>query len=220
MSLNVTIVLSGCGALDGSSAQETILLQAALAKAGATIVFAAPDLTQKEIINHHTGDIMEREQRNTLIESARLVDSGNVCSLENLDVEAFDAFIFPGGVGTIHNLCYCDPADTGHFHVEPSVKKLITTAHTFGKTLGFISHSALLASVLLGWHEIKITIGDDPHLIGIIRSMGTHHLTCTAEEVIEDEVHHILSTPAQLLTCDITVIEKSVYRLVNKALKK
>ncbi|SUQ37866.1 isoprenoid biosynthesis protein with amidotransferase-like domain protein [Yersinia pseudotuberculosis] len=67
----VGVVLSGCGVLDGAEIHESVLTMLALDRAGAEVLFFAPDKPQLHVINHITGEIVA-EERNVLVESARI----------------------------------------------------------------------------------------------------------------------------------------------------
>ena len=56
---NVAVILSGCGVFDGSEIHESVLTLLALARAGATVTCAAPEITQRHVINHATGEEIE-----------------------------------------------------------------------------------------------------------------------------------------------------------------
>lgn len=67
----VGVVLSGCGVFDGAEIHESVLTILALDRAGARVLFFAPDKPQLHVINHLTGEELT-EQRNVLVESARI----------------------------------------------------------------------------------------------------------------------------------------------------
>ncbi|MEN8861827.1 MAG: isoprenoid biosynthesis protein ElbB, partial [Lentimonas sp.] len=69
---NVAVVLSGCGVFDGSEIHESVLTLLALARSGANVTCLAPDITQKHVIDHSKGTVMEDEDRNVLQEAARM----------------------------------------------------------------------------------------------------------------------------------------------------
>ena len=54
-------------------------------------------------VNHATGE-STKETRNVLEESAR-ISRGQIRDIRELNPEAFDAVIFPGGYGAAKNLC-------------------------------------------------------------------------------------------------------------------
>ena len=90
------VILSGCGVYDGSEIHEATLTLAALDRANAKVLCAAPDIPQARVVNHLTGQPVEGEQRNALLEAARIA-RGNIIPLSELKEEAVDAAILPGG---------------------------------------------------------------------------------------------------------------------------
>ena len=72
----VAVILSGCGVFDGAEIHESVLTLLALARAGAKVTCAAPDITQRHVINHATGEEIEDEDRNVLEEAARILKPG------------------------------------------------------------------------------------------------------------------------------------------------
>ena len=97
----VALILSGCGVQDGSEIHEAVLCLTALQKAGAEIVYCAPDMDFTSV-NHLTGK--PGEKRNALVESARIA-RGNIRDVAKVSAKDVDAAILPGGFGAAKNLC-------------------------------------------------------------------------------------------------------------------
>ena len=134
---NVAIILSGCGVYDGSEIHETVLTQLALARHGANVTCAAPNIKQAHVFDHLAGEVSEGETRNVLTEAARLA-RGEIINVSELDVNAQDAVIFPGGFGAAKNLCNL-AFEGASYSVEPAVEALVKQAHAADKAIGFIS---------------------------------------------------------------------------------
>ena len=100
---NIAVILSGCGVYDGSEIHEAVLTLLAIEQAGAKYRCFAPNINQYHVINHVTGEVMMDEQRNVLVESARIA-RGDVEDLSEFYIEEFDALIVPGGFGAAKNL--------------------------------------------------------------------------------------------------------------------
>jgi enhancing lycopene biosynthesis protein 2 len=96
------IVLSGCGLGDGSQIEEVMLLYLALDKYNIDYIAFAPDRLQYDVVNHFTEEVQD-EQRNILIESAR-IGRGRIMNIKKASVEDLDILIFPGGIGVFKNL--------------------------------------------------------------------------------------------------------------------
>src|SRR5512136_306739 len=100
----VAVILSGCGVFDGAEIHESVLVLLALDRANAQVVCTAPDLPQVHVVNHLTHQPVLAENRNVLVESARIA-RGKITPLSQMKVEAIDALIVPGGFGAAKNLC-------------------------------------------------------------------------------------------------------------------
>ena len=100
----VGVVLSGCGVYDGAEIHESVLTLLALDRAGAEAVCLAPDVAQKHVVNHRTGQVVDGETRNVLVEAARIA-RGTVADLAGFDAGTLDALVLPGGFGAAKNLC-------------------------------------------------------------------------------------------------------------------
>src|SRR5688500_16294521 len=99
MAKRVGIVLSGCGARDGSEIRGAVLTLLAVERAGGQAVFAAPDVAQPRVVDHRTGDLVpDASPRSALAESARIA-RGEIQDLATLQVGDVDMLIFPGGQG-------------------------------------------------------------------------------------------------------------------------
>jgi len=99
----IGVCLSGCGVNDGAEIHESVITALTLDRAGAEIIYTAPDVKQTKVINHLTGDEMN-EIRNVLVESARIA-RGDITDLAQLTSDDMDALLFPGGFGAALNLC-------------------------------------------------------------------------------------------------------------------
>ena len=100
----VALVLSGCGYLDGTEVQETVLTILALEKLGVEWQGVALNEDQKQVVNHLNHSVDSKASlRNILQESARIT-RGNVIDLADADSDDYDAVIFPGGFGAAKNI--------------------------------------------------------------------------------------------------------------------
>ena len=78
----IGVCLSGCGVNDGAEIHESVITALTLDRAGAEIIYTAPDVVQTKVVNHLTGDKMN-EIRNVLVESARIA-RGDITDLAQL----------------------------------------------------------------------------------------------------------------------------------------
>ena len=116
------VVLAGCGVQDGSEITESVSMLIALSKNGAQYQIFSPNVDQAHVINHISATEMP-EKRNVMNESSRIA-RGSIKDLVNLDLNDFDAILFPGGFGVAKNLS--DFAFKGaDMTVIPQVEKVL-----------------------------------------------------------------------------------------------
>ena len=87
----IGVVLSGCGAQDGSEIHEAVITLLSLDRAGAHAKIMAPDMDQLHVINHLSGKTMN-SNRNSLIESSRIA-RGKIVPINTINGEDIDAII-------------------------------------------------------------------------------------------------------------------------------
>lgn len=214
----VGVCLSGCGFQDGAEIFESVATLYNLEKAGAQIVAMAPNVTQAHVINHLTSEVMEGEQRNVLVEAARIM-RGNITDMANVNASDLDALIFPGGFGAAKNLStYAfKGADA---EVNPDVLRLTRDMVKAGKPLGVICIApAMMAKILEGIGvRSKLTIGNDAATADHIEAMGSTHEVCPVREYVVDRENKIVSTPAYMLAEKIDDAWTGIAGLVNEVL--
>lgn len=211
----VGVVLSGSGVFDGSEIHEATLTLLFLDKKGAEIIIMAPDMEQKDTINHLKQEPM-KEKRNVLVEAARIA-RGNIKNIKDVKAEDLDALIFPGGFGAAKNLS--DFAEKGeNCTLNPEVERLIKEMHQKGKPMGFICIAPVLAAKALG-NKVQVTIGNDPQVAKAIEKMGAYHIECPVDMAVIDSKNKIVSTPAYMLASSIKELESGIKMLVNNVLK-
>jgi len=213
----VGVVLSGCGVNDGSEIHESVITMLALDRAGADIVFMAPNIDQLHVINHYTGSEMD-ESRNVLMESARIA-RGKIRDMAEVPASDVDALIFPGGFGVAKNLCDYAMAGTD-CSVNPDVKRLATDVHKAEKPIGIICIApAMFAKIMQGTGDsVEMTIGTDEQTSSDINSMGSNHITCSVEDIVIDKKNKVVSTPAYMLDQRISEVAEGIEKLVKEVL--
>lgn len=215
MQKQIAIILSGCGVFDGSEINETVLTLLAIEQADVSYQAFAPNIDQKDVINHHLSEPMQ-QSRNVLIESARLV-RGNIKDLCEADAEDFDGLIIPGGFGAAKNLC--DFALSGAaFTVHPEVEKLVHAMHSAGKPVGFLCIAPVMIAKLYP-AGTKLTIGNDAEIASIINQLGAQHVDCAVEDIVTDYKHKVVSTPAYMLAKNIVDAQQGIGNLVEQMLE-
>ncbi len=147
MSARVGVVLSGCGFLDGTEIHEAVSILIALDRRGAQIVCLAPQVPQRDVVNHASKK-PEAGTRDVLIESARIA-RGKIADLATVAVDDLDALIFPGGFGAAKNLSSF-AIDGPNCTLNPDVEKLVRAMHAAKKPIGLACIAPVIAAKVLG----------------------------------------------------------------------
>ena len=214
----IGVCLSGCGVNDGAEIHESVITALTLDRAGAEIIYTAPDVVQTKVVNHLTGEEIN-ETRNVLVESARIA-RGDITDLAQLTSDDMDALLFPGGFGAALNLC--DFALKGaDCHIHPEVKRIIQEILVAQKPLGFICIAPALFARAVKNADMtaKITIGNDQATADQIEKLGSQHEICSVDDCIVDEENKIVSTPAYMLAGNISEAASGIEKLVHQIMK-
>jgi len=206
----IAVVLSGCGVNDGAEIHEAVLTLLALDRHAAEAQCFAPDIPQRDVINHLTGT-EQAETRNVLVEAARIA-RGRIRDLASFRAIEFDAIIFPGGFGAAKNLCSfaVDGADCS---VEPSVEAAILAMHKAGKPIGALCISPAIIARVLG--AVELTIGNDAGTASALEEMGAKHRAAGPTEVVIDHAARVATTPCYMLDSTIGQIADGADNLVK-----
>ena len=215
MSKKIAVILSGCGVYDGAEIHESVITLLRLDQRGAQVQCFAPDIAQLHVINHLTGEEMP-ESRNVLVESARIA-RGDVKDIREANAEDFDALIVPGGFGAAKNLSNFAIEGAG-CSINPQVLALAEAFVEAGKPLGLICISPALAAKIYG-PGVTCTIGNDTDTAAALDKMGAHHQECTVEDIVEDTVRKLVSTPAYMLGKNISEVASGINKLVDRVLE-
>lgn len=213
----VAVILSGCGVYDGAEINEAVLTLLALQRAGAEVTCAAPNVAQKQVINHCTGEVMPGETRNAMVEAARIT-RGPIRALEDLNAKDVDALIFVGGFGAAKNLsnfAFDGPA----YDADPVLIDLIQSAHAEGIPTAYMCIAPVLAALALGRHGVELTIGNDAGVVAALESKGARHIPCKVDEAVVDAKNRVVSTPAYMLANNLIEAEAGINQLVAETLR-
>ncbi|MBK9188821.1 MAG: isoprenoid biosynthesis glyoxalase ElbB [Phycisphaerales bacterium] len=202
MAKRVAVVLSGCGRGDGSEIHESVSVLIHLSRAGLAYRCFAPDAPQRDVVNHATGEPSPAEARNQMVEAARIA-RGEIAPLSTLDVEAFEAVVFPGGFGAAKNLC--DFALKGaDCRVEPDVARVLKGFHAKKKPIALCCIAPVLAAKVLGTGNAgpgcSVTIGHDEGTAKAVAAMGATNVALGATHSHTDAANKVITTPAYM--CD------------------
>jgi len=212
----VAVILSGCGVFDGTEIHEATATLLALDKADADVTICAPAIAQMHVVDHQSGNPVDKESRDVLIESARIA-RGPVADIANLDAPDFDAVILTGGFGAAKNLCTF-AVDGAECTVNLDVADFLVAARESNKVIGAMCIAPALVAKLFG-NDIKITIGNDPGTVAAINATGAKHIEATVNEVVVDESAKIVTTPAYMLAQNISEVFSGIQKLVDKVLE-
>ncbi|KJK08801.1 MULTISPECIES: isoprenoid biosynthesis glyoxalase ElbB [Pseudomonas] len=211
----VAVILSGCGVYDGAEIHESVITLLRLDQRGAKVQCFAPNIAQRHVVNHLTGEEMP-ESRNVLVESARIA-RGDIKDLHEADANDFDALIVPGGFGAAKNLSNFAVEGTG-CTVNPDVLALTEAFAEAGKPVGLICISPALAAKIYG-PGVVCTIGNDADTSAAIVKMGGTHEECDVHDIVEDTQRKLVSTPAYMLAKSISEAASGINKLVDRVLE-
>ena len=205
----IAVILSGCGAQDGSEIHEAVCTLLAIDQQGARYQCFAPDMPQARVANHCTGGDMA-EKGNVLLESARIA-RGAIAPLSGLQMQDFDALVLPGGFGAALNLSNFAQAGAA-CTVQGDVARAITAMHQAGKPIGALCIApVILARLLPG---ARLTLGSDGDAAQAARQMGAEHCSTTYGEVVVDGKLRLVTTPCYMLDSCISQIYAGASALV------
>ena len=212
---NIAVILAGSGVFDGSEIYESVVTFIALEKAGVSYQCFAPNIAQADVVNHLSQSTMD-ESRNVLVEAGRLT-RGNVKDLAQIDVSQFDGLILPGGFGVAKNLC--NFAEKGSdCIVNACVEGTIRAFKRAHKPVGFMCISPVIAAKIYG-DQLQCTIGHDGELTKTINAMGAEHVDCTVDNIVIDQRHKVVTTPAFMLGQKVTDIVVGIEKLVAAVIR-
>jgi len=213
----VAVVLSGCGVLDGSEIHESVSVLVHLSRAGVETKMFAPDIAQADVINHVEGSGAGETSRNVLVESARIA-RGKVKPLSTLQVDTFNAVIFPGGYGAAKNLC--NFAQQGeNLTVQSDVQRIIKEFHDAKKPIGMLCVSPVIVAKLIP--GVSVTLGnEDKDIEGVIQKLGAKSVPLGVLEVAVDEENNIVSSPAYMTNSPIHKVFDGIGKFVETLLAR
>lgn len=215
---NIAVILAGCGYLDGAEIREAVCTLVALEKHGVDVSIFAPDIQQRDVVNHLTGEPMD-ETRNVLVESARIA-RGQIEDVALLNPAEFDALIMPGGFGAAKNLA--DIAIHGtNGHVDDMIASTMKAFINDDKPVGAICIAPALAAKVLKdmGRTAHVTLGEeDPD--GLIAGLGGEHQPCQTRGIVIDDANHLVTTPAYMSEAPLAEVAAGIDKLVETILNQ
>uniref|UniRef100_A0A7S4J5Q7 DJ-1/PfpI domain-containing protein n=2 Tax=Odontella aurita TaxID=265563 RepID=A0A7S4J5Q7_9STRA len=224
MSARVALLLAGSGVYDGTELTEGVSCLVHLSRSGADVKMFAPDKPQMHVINHTNGEEMKGEERNVLVESARIA-RGDVTSLDECRADDFDAIVVPGGFGAAKNLC--DYAVKGaDMTVDPLVEKTIQDFSAKNKVIGLSCIAPVIAARVLP--GVKLTVGGEEEgseqwpyagTAGACVAMGATHEAKDYDGVCVDEEMKVVTAPAYMYAGKPHEIDDSLKAMIDTVMK-
>jgi enhancing lycopene biosynthesis protein 2 len=213
----IGVLLSGCGVMDGSEIHEATLTLYFLDKRGAEYICMAPNKDQLDVMDHIAGKPLP-EKRNVMLEAARIA-RGKILDVKNVNADALDAIIIPGGFGAAKNLCTFakDGADCA---VDEDVAKLLKELNKKQKPIGALCIAPALIARLFGpGLSAEVTIGTDPGTAFALQKMGAKHTKAQVDEIVVDSKNRIVTTPCYMLAQSIKEVGAGIEKLVAKIME-
>ena len=197
----VGVLLSGCGVHDGSDVQETVLLILALRRRGARPVYLAPEVPQRDVVDHTSGTRDDdAQERQVLVEAARLA-RGTVRKLGEVSAADLDALVIPGGAGVIGNLCDAADRPLGGGPLLPEVRTLLDDLAGRRAPVGAVG----LAHVIIDRHRE--------------RPLSNAPVSVPAREVVVDEDGSFLFTPGFMGGDELLEVSEGIDGMVERLLR-
>ena len=214
--VKIGLILSGCGVKDGAEIHESVIALLALDRAGAEVVFMAPNENQADVIDHIAEKPMD-EGRNVMVESARIA-RGDIRDIATVKSSELDGVVIPGGVGAAKNLCNFATAGDG-CEAHPEVERLLKEVYGEKKPIGAICIAPALVARVLGSEKPTLTIGNDAGTAALLEKMGAVHRKCAVGDCLVDAEKKIVTTPAYMLAESVKQAAEGIEKLVTEVVK-
>jgi enhancing lycopene biosynthesis protein 2 len=220
MATRVGVVLSGCGAEDGSEVNEAVLALYWIERAGGRPVCMAPDVSQARVVDHLSRTVeAQAASRRAMAEAARIA-RGRVRDIAMVKDTDLDALIIPGGGGVTSLLS--NYAEKGVIcEVHPEVTRLLKAMLARRRPMGFVCVAPILAARVLGPAAgVRITFGtkacEEAKHAAV---MGADVRPCPLREILVDQKNRVVSTPAFMYEdARLTDVGFSIERLVRQVI--
>jgi enhancing lycopene biosynthesis protein 2 len=192
----IAVILCGSGYRDGSEIRESVATLWALSSEKVDVQCYAPDAQQADVVNCLTGDPMENESRNMLVESARIA-RGKVKPLSQLKAKDIDGILMPGGYGAAKNLCtFAYQGSKGK--VIPDLQTVLQEMLQQKKPIGAICIAPAVVAIALKGKGLTLTVGDTSEASQEIEKLGHKHQITKASDFCRDEENKVFSTAAYM----------------------
>jgi len=220
MATRVGVVLSGCGAGDGSEISEAILSMYWIERVGGQAICIAPDVVQTRVVDHLTSaPDGALGPRRVLSEAARIA-RGQVRDIATVRDKDLDALVFPGGHGVVTVLS--NYAEKGVVcEVHPEVARLLKAMLLRRRPMGFMCVAPILAARVLGPAAgVRVTFGTKASTEAKHAAvMGADVRPCPVREILVDQKNRVVCTPAYMYDdARLSDVGLSIERLVRQVM--
>jgi len=213
----VAVILSGCGYLDGSEIQESVLTLLALERNHIKYQCFAPNRTQYHTVNHITGQETD-EIRNILDEASRIA-RGNISALNKLNIDEYDALILPGGYGVAKNLSSYAFEGTDCI-IQDDIREIIEAFYEKQKPIGAICIAPMLLAKTLTGKSLNLTVGNEANCNSILTPLNANSKALNSNEICVDEINNIYTTPAYMNDESLVNIADGIDKLIATIARK
>ena len=148
MNPRVGVLLSGCGAYDGSDLHESVLTLLALERRGARPVCIAPDIPQLDVVDHLSGQTREGERRAVRDEAGRIA-RGKLEMPSPGVYGSLQALILIGGFGVAKNLMSGFARKGEMRRIDPSVEGMLQSLRGEKRPVGAVGLGKTLLTAFL-----------------------------------------------------------------------
>lgn len=224
--MKAAVILSGCGVYDGSEIHEAVLTLLALEENGVQYEIFAPNKAQFHVVNHLNGEEM-KEERNVLIESARIA-RGAAKDLVELNANAFNFLVIPGGFGAAKNLNQW-ALNGPDGDIDAEVVRVVNDFLQHQKAIvGLCMGPTVIAKALekSGVHatiSVGTTAEASPYDIAAInqglQKVGGNPIDKTIREIAIDRAHKIVTAPCYMMEASLLEVRKNIQQAIEAVIK-
>lgn len=213
--MNIAVILSGCGYLDGAEIHESVLCLLALAQKKHEYQCFAPNKAQAKVIDHLSQKEQEGQERNVLVESARIA-RGEIKDLSSLNSQNFDGVLMPGGFGAALNLSSF-AQDQEACSVDPECRRALLSFYRESKPIGATCIApAVLGKVFEETVSLIMTLGKSSEANAHLENMGMQAQPAGVQDVVVDEKNKVFTTPAYMEPADLSGMFEGIRKVVDK----
>lgn len=195
----VAVVLYGCDPRVGVETHESVLTLLAVAKQGVRLRCFVPDSGRTSVVDHHPEPTAPGESDGRLISPERLAQG--VTPLSELQLEDYDAVVFPAGFGAVSSLSAIG-VPGADLPVDPEMGECVRNTFAVGKPLGAMCIPPALLARVLG-QEVSLAAGNNANTVAALQAAGVAMEPDDLAGIMVDPERRVVTTPCY--TCDATI---------------